>query len=380
MLAQHISSDTAQARPRRIVECQRAPPPTMEAASSFTTSLVTLSCAIVFSLYAAGFLVMMLAVAHRRRSVRRARAKLPSSLSTFLMAANSEEAYAAMGTASDASATQAVPTLRIAPAGGPGSLQVSNRKVHNLADLQSCVESYANEEGESVQVFGSEAHTVEAASPVRTKSLLFGGNRSGEAGSNGADTKGLLASVDGAASAALKMLTVAQFLQLEDQDYAAVKDEASGVSVACGGQVDPARVAEPRLLPLTSPCMPCDVSCATATEGNPRCGHGGRHHRECLPGSRRGSGSATPVAAAAHVAGTATWSAPSSESSMYHSSELSSALLPDTADAATAAAVVAANARSSTSHLLLRYVPLSPARTNLTPCPTTVPVDPEYVT
>ncbi|KAG5511314.1 hypothetical protein GH5_07563 [Leishmania sp. Ghana 2012 LV757] len=373
MLAQHISGDTAQARPRRIVECQRAPPPTMAAASSFTTSLVTLSCAIVLSLYATGFLVMMLAVAHRRRSVRRARAKLPSSLSTFLMAANSEEAYTVMGPASDVAATQAVPTSRTAPAGGPGSLQDSNPKVHHLVDLQSRVESYANDEEESVQVFGSEAHTVEAVSLVRTKSLLCGGNRSGEAGSNGAGTKRLPASV-------ALMSTVTQFLLLEDQDYTAVKDEASGVSVACGGQVDPEYVAEPRSLPLTSPCIPCTVSGATATEGNRRCGHGSHHHRERLPGSRRGSGSATPVATAAHVAGTATWSAPSSESSMYHSSEWSSALLPDTADAATAAAVVAANARSSTSPLLLRYVPLSPARISLTPCPTTVPVDPGHVT
>ncbi|KAG5485787.1 hypothetical protein LSCM1_07199 [Leishmania martiniquensis] len=351
MFERHNSSGDVHLCSRSIGGQQCVPPLTMAGASSLTASLAALSCVIVFSLYAVGFTVMMLAMAHRWRAVRRAHRKLLANTPTFPMATSSEEANIRMGMASGAPATRTA-----IPAGSRGSLQASDRKARRLVRQQSALEGNADIEDERAEALGSETAVDEAELLPHRTSRLLGNNRLGKAGSSVAGTRQRLpSSLDGAASAVPKMLVVAKLLQLEDQDLTAVHDEAHDVSVARREQVGRARSMETPSLSLVSSEASYILSGASVTEvGSCRCGHGGHHLRKRLSVSR----SETTIATAARASGMATRSAPSSALSIYHSSESPSASLPNSVDATTEA-VGTASTQLPTSPVLLRYAPLS---------------------
>ncbi|GET86190.1 hypothetical protein, unknown function [Leishmania tarentolae] len=147
----HHSANAAHARRSQIGDLQRAPPLAVSATSSLTEFLTILSYVIVFSLYLFGFVVLVLAMVHRWRAVRRVRMQrkqlCPSP--AFPVAAGSDEAYSITGMKSEASSAQAVETPKKATTGDRRSLQISDLTVYRLMKLQSCMESDLDNEEQS---------------------------------------------------------------------------------------------------------------------------------------------------------------------------------------------------------------------------------------
>ncbi|TPP49098.1 putative integral membrane protein [Leishmania donovani] len=349
--------DLDRARRQRIVERQRAPPLTVSATSPLTESLTILSYVIVFSLYFAGFAVMVLAVVHRRRAVR---------------PANSEEACAMTSMMSNASPARAEETSKATPTAARGSLQMSDLTVYRLRKLQNCVESDQDDGEQNAQGVRGETATAEAVSVLGRTPLRLCAHRCGETssgGSSSADTKRRLSdSVDSTALAALKMSAVAKLLPLGDQELTAAADEKSDMSLTRKMKADPVRAMRSLSLSPAASWRPCAASDACATVQAPRRHRGGHRRRERCSDGRGSCGDVTAITAAAHVADTATWFAPSSGSSTSLSSESSSASTTGNGAAAnTATAAVAAKTRPSTSPVLVTYVPLRQVRSSPTP-------------
>ncbi|CAJ1986428.1 hypothetical protein conserved [Leishmania donovani] len=374
MVDAHRAGNAARARRQRIVERQRAPPLTVSATSPLTESLTILSYVIVFSLYFAGFAVMVLAVVHRRRAVRRVRTqrKQLSPPPAFLIAANSEEACAMTSMMSNASPARAEETSKATPTAARGSLQMSDLTVYRLRKLQNCVESDQDDGEQNAQGVRGETATAEAVSvlgrtPLRLCAHRCGATSSG--GSSSADTKRRLSdSVDSTALAALKMSAVAKLLPLGDQELTAAADEKSDMSLTRKMKADPVRAMRSLSLSPAASWRPCAASDACATVQAPRRHRGGHRRRERCSDGRGSCGDVTAITAAAHVADTATWFAPSSGSSTSLSSESSSASTTGNGAAAnTATAAVAAKTRPSTSPVLVTYVPLRQVRSSPTP-------------
>lgn len=287
--------NAARAR-QRLVERGRGPPLTLSATSSLTQSLTILSYIIVFSLYFSGFAVMVLAVVHRRRAVRRARTqrKQLSPPPAFLIAANSEEAYAMTGMASNASSARDEETSRLTPTVAWGSLQKGDVAVYRLVQLQNCIESDQDDGEQSEQGVRGEPATEEAVSVFDKTRLWLRARRCGETssggGSSGADRKRKLSdSVDNTASAALKMSAVARLLPLRDQELAAAADEKSDVPLTRKMKTDPVRAMRSLSLPSEPSWRPCAASdpCATVQRHrlgrrrlSPQSSH--PHHRRAM--------------------------------------------------------------------------------------------------
>ncbi|CAG9569357.1 hypothetical protein LMJF_08_0590 [Leishmania major strain Friedlin] len=374
MVSTHHADHAARAHRQRIVERQRAPPLAVSTTSPLTESLAILSYVIVFSLYFAGFAIMVLAVVHHRRAVRRGRAprKPLHPPPASLVAARSEAAYTMTGMQSDASPARGEETSKATPTAARGSLQMSDLTVYRLMKLQNCMESDEDDGENSAQGVRGETTTAEAVSVLGRTPLRLCAHRCGETssgGSSGADTKQRLSDwVDNTALAVLKMPTAAKLLPLGDQEPAAAADENSDVSLTRKMKADPVHAMRSLSLSPAASWSPCAASDACATLQAPRRRRGGHHRRERCSDGRGSCGNVNAITAAAHVADTTTWFAPSSESSTYLSSESSSASpAGNRAAANTSTAAVAAKTCPSTSPVLVPYVRLCQVHSSPTP-------------